>query len=69
MERIIADYRLTRGKRHAGDPFPKSRRAGDLICQRRGWKDRRDASLADGLGAGGDDEENVKDVMARGNPD
>jgi len=27
MERIIADYRLTRGKRHAGDPFPKSRRA------------------------------------------
>jgi CRISPR/Cas system CSM-associated protein Csm5 (group 7 of RAMP superfamily) len=27
MERIIDDYRMTRGSRRAGDPFPKSRRA------------------------------------------
>lgn len=26
MERIISDYRLARGKRRSGDPFPKSRR-------------------------------------------
>ncbi len=26
MERIISDYRLSRGQRHSGDPFPRSRR-------------------------------------------
>lgn len=33
MERIIADYRMTRGKRQAGDPFPKSRRAAISIIK------------------------------------
>ena len=36
MERIISDYRMAKGSRHQGDPFPKSRRAAISF--------RRDAS-------------------------
>lgn len=35
MEDIIAKYRLARGKRHAGEPFPKSRRTAVRVLRNR----------------------------------
>lgn len=33
MERIIQDFRLARGRRQPGDPFPKSRRVAVALAR------------------------------------